>query len=255
MTEPEIGEIVVIKVTKVLNYGAFCELLEYENKNGFIHISQVASRWVKNIRNYVKENQIRAAQVLSVDTARNQIELSLTKVSNQNARQKIEAWNQFKRAKKLMEVLAKTNKSEFKIVWGEVAEPLVEKYESLFDALQKIALDGEKATEGVPENWVKPLVELVQKSISVPMKTVKGIATIKLESSDAITVIKKTLSVAGKKSQKSEVDIFYNGGGAYEIRSTALDYKTAERDLNAIRDFIVAEIEKAKGSIEFKKTG
>ena len=78
---PVIGEIVVVKVLRVLDYGAFVELLEYGNAKGFVHVSQIASRWVKNIRNFVKENQVRAAQVLSIDQSKGQIDLSLTKVS------------------------------------------------------------------------------------------------------------------------------------------------------------------------------
>lgn len=253
--EPEHGEIVIVKITKVLNYGAFGELIEYGNRTGFIHISQVATRWVKNIRNYVKENQTRAAFVLSVDKARNQIELSLTKVSQQAARQKIESWKQFKRSKKLIEVFAKSQKKPFKDVWREVAEPLSEKYDSLFEALQAVALEGEKAADGIPKPWVKPLVALAQKSISVPMKSVKGVVTITSEAPDAIKGIRKALSEAESKATEAKIRIYYSGGGSYEIKATALDYKTAERDMNAVKDFITAEIEKGKGKVEFKKTG
>lgn len=253
--EPEVGEIVVVKVTKVLGYGAFVELLEYNNQPGFIHISQVASRWVKNIRNYVKENQTRAAQVLSVDRAKNQIDLSLTKVSQQAARQRIESWKQFKRAKKLIEVLAKNQKKPFEEAWREVAEPLSEKYDSLFEAFQSIALHGESAAEGVSKKWIKPLVELVQKSVSVPMKTVKGTVSIKSEVPDAIKKIKKVLMDSVSKAREAQVEIYYKGGGSYEIKSTATNFKTAERDLNEVKDFIITEIEREKGKVEFKKTG
>ncbi len=252
--EPEIGEIVVIKVKKVLNYGAFADLLEYGNKTGFIHISQVASRWVKNIRNHVKENQVRAAQVLSVDRGRNQIDLSLTKVSQQAAKQKIESWKQFKRAKKLIEVLAKSEKKTFKQAWEEVALPLSEGEDSLFEALQRVSMEGEKAAKGISSKWAKPLVELVQKSISVPLKTVKGIISIKSEAPDAVETIKKALSIAEKKAKESSIEIFYTGGGHYEIKSTAPDFKTAEKDLNAVKDFVVSEIEKHKGEAGFEKT-
>ena len=39
---PEVGELVVCKVKQVLGYGAFVELVEYGNKKGFVHVSQVA---------------------------------------------------------------------------------------------------------------------------------------------------------------------------------------------------------------------
>ena len=253
--EPESGEIVVIKVKKVLNYGAFAELVEYDNRTGFIHISQVASRWVKNIRNYVKENQTRAAMVLKVDKSKNQIDLSLTKVSQQAARQRIEQWKQFKRVKKLLEVLAKSRKKTSGQAWKEIAEPLSEKYDSLFDAFQAIAMSGESAAEGVSKEWIAPLVELVQKSISVPLKTVKGVFKIKSEAPDAVERIRDALAKPLKKAKESQVEIHYLGGGSYEIKSTAQDYKTAERDMNAVREEVEREVRSFKGEIEFKKTG
>ena len=54
---PDEGELIVGTVYKVLNYGAFAKLEEYEGKEAFIHISEVSSGWVKNIRDYVRENQ------------------------------------------------------------------------------------------------------------------------------------------------------------------------------------------------------
>ncbi|MGN1321035.1 MAG: S1 RNA-binding domain-containing protein, partial [Methanosphaera sp.] len=50
---PEEGDLIVGTVHKVLNYGAFAKLEEYEGKEAFIHISEVSSGWVKNIRDYV----------------------------------------------------------------------------------------------------------------------------------------------------------------------------------------------------------
>ena len=86
---PQVGETVVIKIIKVLDYGAFAELPEYDNLKGFIHISQIATGWIKNIRNFVKEGQMRAAKVQNIDTAKNQIDLNLTKVSPAAQRAKI----------------------------------------------------------------------------------------------------------------------------------------------------------------------
>jgi polyribonucleotide nucleotidyltransferase len=48
---PQVGEIVVVNVDKVLDYGVFCSLLEYPGATGFVHISQVASSWIKNEQN------------------------------------------------------------------------------------------------------------------------------------------------------------------------------------------------------------
>ncbi|MEM4326555.1 MAG: S1 RNA-binding domain-containing protein [Candidatus Diapherotrites archaeon] len=97
MTElPEQGEIVIGKITKVLDYGVFLELLEYEGVQGFVHISNVSSSWIKNIRNFVKEGQIRAGKVIAIDEKKNQIDISFTKVPPNAQREKIEEYRQTK---------------------------------------------------------------------------------------------------------------------------------------------------------------
>ena len=44
---PEIGDLVVCTVVNVVEFGAFVQLDEYDKKEGLIHISEVASGWVK----------------------------------------------------------------------------------------------------------------------------------------------------------------------------------------------------------------
>jgi len=127
---PEVDEIVVCNIVRVLDYGVFVELPEYNNAKGFIHISQVASRWIKNIRNFVKEGTQRAAAVLSINTEKNQIDLSLTKVPSSVEEEKLEEYRQVKRARKMIELIAKQNKMKFESVWEKTADPLIEKYGS-----------------------------------------------------------------------------------------------------------------------------
>jgi len=55
---PNINDVVICKVTKIADFGVFAELLEYDNMEGFVHISQISSTWIKNIHNNVKQKQI-----------------------------------------------------------------------------------------------------------------------------------------------------------------------------------------------------
>ena len=50
---PAEGELVVGTVVKVQNFGAFVTLDEYPGKEGFIHIAEIATGWVKRIRNHI----------------------------------------------------------------------------------------------------------------------------------------------------------------------------------------------------------
>ncbi|MDD5163908.1 MAG: S1 RNA-binding domain-containing protein, partial [Candidatus ainarchaeum sp.] len=164
---PSPGEVIVCKINKVLDYGVFVELLDYTGTKGFVHISQVSSGWIKNIRNFVKEGQVRAALVLAINQQKDQIDLSFTKVSTQAQRARLEEWKQFRRSKRLLEILAEQVKKPFDETWDAVAEPLSSEYGSLQKGFQQIALEGEQAAKSIKAPWLKPLVELVQKTIEV----------------------------------------------------------------------------------------
>lgn len=61
----EPGKIIEGKVTGITQFGAFVTM---ENgKTGLIHISEVATEYVKDIKDHLKEGDIVKAKVLSVD--------------------------------------------------------------------------------------------------------------------------------------------------------------------------------------------
>lgn len=60
----EVGAILEGKVTGITNFGAFVEL--GDGKTGMVHISEVAPTFVKEIREYVTENQVVKVKVLSL---------------------------------------------------------------------------------------------------------------------------------------------------------------------------------------------
>ena len=87
---PEVGEFVIVTVKTVKPYGAFVTLDEYDNKEGFIHIGEIAAGWIKYIRDYVREGQKLVCKVLRVDPGRGHIDLSLKRVNEHQRREKIQ---------------------------------------------------------------------------------------------------------------------------------------------------------------------
>ncbi len=248
---PEVGEIVIGRVIKVLDYGVFLELLEYERVQGFVHISNVSSSWIKNIRNFVKEGQIRAGKVINIDRQRGQIDISFTKVSQSQQREKIEEYRQAKRSQKLIELLAAQVKVAPEVAISEVAEPLLEKYDTLYDAFQAILVDGSLLSL-VPKKWADPLKEMVAKNYELPEKTVKGQMVVCVPGPGGVESLKKAL-LAGKKKGGKNVEIFYEGSGRYDIRATSTDYKSAEKLLSGVSGEIIAQAVSAGGKAEFEK--
>lgn len=248
---PEIGEVVVVRMDKVLNYGAIASLLEYEGVTGFVHLSQVASGWIKNIRNYIKEGQVRAAKVLGVSREREQLELSLVKVTEQAQRAKIEAWKQLKRNKKLLEVMAAEQKKSFDEVWAEVAEPLLAEYESLQEAFLEIGLHGISKAPGVSEAWHAPLLSLIEKNVELPKRSVEGVLEAHSLENNGVELIKRAAHDAESAVAGENVTMVYLGAGKFKISSTAHDYKQATRLLEKSGNAFVAALKKSKGTATF----
>lgn len=80
----EVGPIFEGKVTGITKFGAFVELPV--GKTGMVHISEVAPTYVKEIRDYVTENQTVRVKVLSISED-GKISLSMKKAIEQPAPQ------------------------------------------------------------------------------------------------------------------------------------------------------------------------
>jgi translation initiation factor 2 subunit 1 len=78
---PEENELVMAVIKKILPYGAFCSLPEYNNLEAFLHVSEVAPRWIKNIHEFISEGQKHVVKVHHLDKEKNQVDISIKRVS------------------------------------------------------------------------------------------------------------------------------------------------------------------------------
>ena len=63
--EPEIGRIYHGKIKRIMNFGAFCEILP--GKEGLIHVSELATSFVKNVEDVVKIGDEVMVKVIEID--------------------------------------------------------------------------------------------------------------------------------------------------------------------------------------------
>ena len=78
----EVGSIVEGVVTGITNFGAFVELPE--KKVGLVHISEVADEYVRDVHDFLEENQKIKVKVLSIDE-KGKIGLSIKALEDKKA--------------------------------------------------------------------------------------------------------------------------------------------------------------------------
>ncbi|MBP7087912.1 MAG: polyribonucleotide nucleotidyltransferase [Candidatus Omnitrophica bacterium] len=72
--EVEVGDIYEVKVERIVNFGAFCEIAP--GKSGLLHVSELSDNFVKDITEFLKEGDIIKVRVIGVDP-QGKIRLSL----------------------------------------------------------------------------------------------------------------------------------------------------------------------------------
>ncbi|RLM51543.1 translation initiation factor IF-2 subunit alpha [Halorubrum sp. Atlit-28R] len=253
---PEPGELVVGDVDEIADFGVFVDLDEYEDKRGLCHISEVASGWIKNVRDHVREGQTVVAKVLEVDESSNQIDLSIKDVNEHQRKETIQDWKNAQKADNWMEIALGEDVDDDR--YTSVANALLAEYESLYDAFEAAAIRGDEALDDVDvdADTVDAVVAAARDNVSVPYVDVTGYVDLESAAPDGVDDVRDALAAAegnGEVPDGVDLDVGYVGSPEYRIKVRAPDYKTAESQLEAAAERAREAIEAAGGAGEFHR--
>jgi translation initiation factor 2 subunit 1 len=254
---PEIGELVVATVQRVQGYGAYVSLDEYDNKEGLLHISEISSRWVRNIRNHVRQGQKVVLQVLRTDPSKEQVDLSLRRVSKDERRKKIESWKKMRKAETLLTGVAKSLEMDLQTLYDTEILKILDEYDSLYDGLEAAAKNGSKALTktGVDKNISDVIAEVVKDKIIIKGVTIQGFFEVTHMGSSGVEEIKDVFTKSNDIAEEndSEIKVTTLGAPKYRIELTAEDYKKAETALKKVVDFTQEHWSRQDGTISFTR--
>ncbi len=252
---PEEGELIVGTVKNVQNFGAFILLDEYPGKKGFIHIAEIATGWVKRIRNHIKEKQKTVCKVLNVDQAKDHIDLSLKRVNEHQKRDKIQEWKNTQKADKLLEMVAKNMNIPLAQAYSDFGNKLIKTYGKLYTAFEEAAFDiNTLKKDGFEGEWLDYLEEVATQNINIPFVDIKGYINVQSFLPNGIKNIQESLQLGeNTEFEDVEIKIKYIGAPHYMISVKAPDYKIAEEELKKAVNRIEENIKKHDGVCEFHR--
>ncbi|HMK53482.1 MAG TPA: translation initiation factor IF-2 subunit alpha [Methanobacteriaceae archaeon] len=248
---PAERDLVVGTVHKVLNYGAFAYLDEYPGKEAFIHISEVSAGWVKNIRDYVRENQKIVARVLRVNPRKGHVDVSLKRIREDQRTRKIQQWKIEQKAEKLLEFAAKNLGKDLDAGYEEVGYSLINEFEDLYGAFEAAAEDGAGVLieRGVDESWANAITEVAKKNISPPEVQINGYINITSYAPNGVEIIRNALGAI----KDDNLAVQCVGAPKYRLTVVSSDYPTAEDILEKAALKAIQHVEKAGGQGEFHR--
>lgn len=248
---PEEGDLIVGTVHKVLGYGAFAKLEEYEGKEAFIHISEVSSGWVKNIRDYVRENQKIVARVLRVNPKKGHVDASLKRIREDQRTRRIQQWKIEQKAEKLLEISAKSLNKTLDDAYDEVGYIIMDEFGDLYGGFESASDEGVQVLLDIDisEDWANAITDVAKKNISSPEVQITGYVNITSYRENGVEIIKESL----QSIEQDGVEVQCVGAPKYRIMVTARDYPTAEKILKESADTCIGMIEENDGEGFFQR--
>ena len=250
---PELGELVLALVTSISSHGAKVVLEEYNNMYGFLHISEIATGWVKNISRFITVNQKVVLKVIRIDSAREEVDLSLRQVSGEDRKQKLLFVKRYDKTRSIFDSL----QTRLKITENQknqYFDMMEDQFGTVYFGLEELIKNGDKAFDklDIPKEVTTELVNISKTKISIPIVNVTGIIQVTTHDPNGINLIKDSMSEVLSNKSRNKLEISYLGSPKYKITVYAEDYKTAEKNLTSALEKIKKSMGK-KASFSFSK--
>lgn len=251
---PETGDLVIATIETVTDYGAYAKLDEYE-KRGLLHVSEISSSWIRNIRDFVREGQKVVLKVLRVDPDKGHIDLSLRRVTKRERIEKVLSWKKERKADALLRGVAEKVGIPLQEFTQKIVPAITQKYE-LYEAFEKAAMEGPEVLTalGVPQDLATAFAEVAAERIHVKLVKVRGVLEVKVAKPNGVKIIKDAFHKArSDKIKDAKVTFYVIAAPKYQIEVQAENYKRAEDVIQKTADNIISYVHKMGGEGSFRR--
>ncbi|MGE5554904.1 MAG: translation initiation factor IF-2 subunit alpha [Methanocella sp.] len=251
---PETGDLVIATIETVTDYGAYAKLDEYD-KRGLLHVSEISSSWIRNIRDFVREGQKVVLKVLRVDPDKGHIDLSLRRVTKRERIEKVMSWKKDRKADALLRGVAEKAGLPLEEVIQKTVPAVTQKYD-LYEAFEKAAIEGPEILTalGVPQNLAAAFAEVAAERIHVKLVKVRGVLEVKVAKPNGVKVIKDAFhKTRSDKFKDAKITYYVVAAPKYQLEVQAENYKRAEDVMQKTADNIIGYVHKMGGEGNFRR--
>lgn len=237
---PEIESFVMVNVKQIAEMGAYVKLLEYDNIDGMILLSELSRRRIRSIQKLIRIGRNEVVVVLRVDKEKGYIDLSKRRVSAEDIVRCEERYNKSKSVHSIMRHVAEKTKTPILQLYEKIGWPLNKKYGHANDAF-KLSITNPEVWNEVefPNEVVKEeLVSYISKKLTPHPTKVRADVEVTCFRYDGIDAVKEALRKAeAQNTQDTQVKVKLVSPPHYVLTSQCLDKaKGIEMLEQAIKD-------------------
>jgi translation initiation factor 2 subunit 1 len=252
---PESGDLVIATIETVTDYGAYAKLDEHD-KRGLLHVSEISSSWIRNIHDFVRENQKMVLKVLRVDPEKGHVDLSLRRVTKRERIEKIKSWKKERKADALLRGVAEKLGLPAEEVYQKAGSLLDEKY-GLYEGFEKLVKEGSEVLTklGVSEEMANVFTQVAEERIKVKMVKVRGTIEVRCMKPNGVKCLQDAFNSAKKseKTRDSKIEFHVIAAPKYGVEVAADNWKRAEEVLQKVSQAVVTNAAKAGGQGSFRR--
>ncbi len=252
---PESGDLVIATIESVMDYGAYANLDEY-SKRGFLHISEISSARVRNVRDYVREKQKMVLKVVHVNLEKGHIDLSLRRVTKRERIEKVKAWKKERKGEVLLKAVAEKVGMPVEEVYEKAGTILEERF-GLYEGFEEVLKEGVEALTklGIPEDIAKAFAQVAEERIHIKLVKVRGVLEVRCMKRNGVGCIRDAFTSAKKaiKAKDAKIEFSVIAAPKYSVEVSADNWKRAEDLLDEVSQGVVTNITEAGGHGSFKR--
>ncbi|KAI9695691.1 MAG: hypothetical protein M1820_008454 [Bogoriella megaspora] len=252
---PEIDSFVMVNVKQIAEMGAYVKLLEYDNIDGMILLSELSRRRIRSIQKLIRVGRNEVVVVLRVDKEKGYIDLSKRRVSPEDIVKCDERYNKSKMVHSIMRHVAEKTNTPIEELYQAIGWPLNKKYGHSLDAFKLSITNPDIWTEiEFPNEVIKDeLLSYIGKRLTPQPTKVRADVEVTCFGYDGIDAVKAALRCAEAKNTKdTQVKVKLVSPPLYVLTSQTLDKNVGIQTLEAAIEAIQVNIKAAGGSCVVK---
>ncbi|BCR93756.1 translation initiation factor eIF2 subunit alpha [Aspergillus luchuensis] len=247
---PEVDSYVMVNVKQIAEMGAYVKLLEYDNIDGMILLSELSRRRIRSIQKLIRIGRNEVVIVLRVDKEKGYIDLSKRRVSPEDVVKCEERYNKSKAVHSIMRHVAEATQTPLETLYQQIGWPLNRKYGHSHDAF-KISItnpDVWNEVEFPNENVKKELTHYISKRLTPHPTKVRADIEVTCFGYDGIDAVKEALRTAeAHNTAETQIKVKLVAPPLYVLTSQCLDKAIGIQMLEEAIQRIEAKIKESGG--------
>lgn len=255
---PEIEDVVMVNVRNIADMGAYVVLMEYNNIEGMILLSELSRRRIRSINRLIRVNRNEVAMVLRVDKEKGYIDLSKRRVSPEDVAKCEDKYNKAKAVHSVLRHVAELQKLVLEDLYKSVGWPLYKKYGHAYDAFKLCLAQDDKYVDifedlDVPQHTKDALVQYIQRRLAPQPVKVRSDIEVTCYTYEGVDAIREALQCGidlGTTDMPMRIKLI--APPRYTIDTMTLDKEAGKTLMEQAIEAITARITEKGGKLEVK---